>query len=82
MKKLLSGTQAAKIVGVGNNLAFVKHFVETKQIAPVKFPGAKRKKYVAEDVARLIDLNKKIEQQRPAIFNEIIETIKNKHLRS
>ena len=40
--KPISGTEAAKIMRVKNNQAFVKLFVETGQIKPIKYPGKKK----------------------------------------
>jgi hypothetical protein len=77
MRKPISGTQAAKLIGLGNNLSFVRKFVWTNQILPIVFPGAKRKLYDPDDVERLIYLNKQPAQV--SNLQEKVNQIINKH---
>lgn len=52
---LISGTRAAKKLGIAKNQTFVKKFVKTGLIKPVRFPGSKRDVYVSYEVDHLIE---------------------------
>lgn len=70
----ISGTQAARKLGIANNLAFVRKFVVTGLIRPVRFPGSKRLKYDLKDVLQLIH---KCKEQPPDKTEKIKQIIKN-----
>ena len=57
IKLLISGTKAAKILGLKNNKAFVEACVRNNQIKPTRFPGRKRLSYRRDEVENLIKVN-------------------------
>jgi hypothetical protein len=79
MRKPISGTQAAKMLGLGNNLSFTKKFVETRQIQPIIYPGSKRRLYDPDDVERLIYLNKQRQQEQSSLVNTFVKDAINRH---
>jgi len=81
MNKPISGSKAAKLIGVGGNFMFKKRFVDTGQITPIIYEGGKRWLYDPEDVQRLLFLNKRTVTQ-PSITQEMVKEILKKHQRN